>query len=92
MNTKLTLTMDKAVIEMAKKFADKQGQSLSSMVENYFKLVSRSYKSEKTVLLSVEEDPTPYTTDLLAGLKAPKDYDYDYKRDLQLRREKKYLE
>jgi hypothetical protein len=84
--------MDKAVIEMAKKFADDQGQSLSNLVENYFKLVTGSYKSTNSVPQPVEEDPTPYTTDLLSSLKAPKDYDYNYKRDLQLRREKKYLE
>jgi hypothetical protein len=37
MNTKLTLTLEKDVIEKAKEYAAKQGQSLSSLVENYFK-------------------------------------------------------
>ena len=40
MNTKLTLTLEKEVIEKAKEFAARQGQSLSSLVENYFKLLT----------------------------------------------------
>ncbi|HET8860459.1 DUF6364 family protein [Marivirga sp.] len=42
MNTKLTLTLEKEVIELAKKYAKEKGQSLSEMVENYFKLVTVS--------------------------------------------------
>lgn len=40
MNTKLTLTIEKEVIEIAKKYAKEKGQSLSELVENYFKLVT----------------------------------------------------
>ena len=40
MNTKLTLTLEKEVIEVAKKYAKEKGQSLSEMVENYFKFVT----------------------------------------------------
>lgn len=39
----------------------------------------------------VAEDPTPYTTSLLASLKAPEDDDYDYKRDIEEERIKRYL-
>jgi hypothetical protein len=39
MVTKLTLTLDKNVIEQAKKFAADHGNSLSELVENYFKLL-----------------------------------------------------
>lgn len=42
MNTKLTLTIEKEVIEVAKEYAKERGQSLSEMVENYFKLVTVS--------------------------------------------------
>jgi formiminotetrahydrofolate cyclodeaminase len=35
MTTKLTLTVEKAVIEKAKKYAKKTGRSLSELVENY---------------------------------------------------------
>jgi hypothetical protein len=40
MNTKLTLTIEKEVIEVAKKYALDKGQSLSEIVENYFKFVA----------------------------------------------------
>lgn len=42
MNTKLTLTIEKEVIEVAKEYAKEKGQSLSEMVENYFKFVTLS--------------------------------------------------
>jgi hypothetical protein len=90
MNTKLTLTMDKTVIEQAKEFAKDQGQSLSSLVENYFKLVSKNV-AETSDDNKVAEDPTPFTTKLLGSLKAPKNYDYNYKRDIEEERVKRYL-
>ncbi|WKN42377.1 DUF6364 family protein [Tunicatimonas pelagia] len=40
MNTKLTLTIEKEIIEIAKKYAKEKGQSLSEMVENYLKFVT----------------------------------------------------
>lgn len=40
MNTKLTLTLEKEIIEIAKEYAKEKGQSLSEMVENYFKLIT----------------------------------------------------
>jgi len=42
MSTKLTLTIEKEVIETAKEYAKEKGQSLSEMVENYFKLITIS--------------------------------------------------
>ncbi len=39
MITKLTLTMNKKVIESAKKHAKKNGKSLSSMIESYLKTI-----------------------------------------------------
>lgn len=88
MNTKLTLTMDKAVIEMAKKYAKEEGRSLSDLVENYFKMISSSSRTEEKIK-EVAEDPTPYTTSLLGVMKLPKDFDPE--KELQERREKKYL-
>ncbi len=40
MNTKLTLTIEKEIIEITKVYAKEKGQSLSEMVENYFKLLT----------------------------------------------------
>lgn len=45
MNTKLTLSLEKEVIEKAKIYAKGTGRSLSEMVENYFRsLTSKSNK------------------------------------------------
>jgi uncharacterized protein DUF6364 len=41
MQTKLTLSIDSDVIEQAKEYARQQHRSLSNMVENYLKLVTR---------------------------------------------------
>ncbi|MEM6736185.1 MAG: DUF6364 family protein, partial [Bacteroidota bacterium] len=40
MNTKLTLTIEEEVIKIAKEYAKEKGQSLSDLVENYFKLIT----------------------------------------------------
>lgn len=40
MTTKLTLTIDDAVISSAKKYAKKKNTSLSGIVENYLKSIS----------------------------------------------------
>jgi hypothetical protein len=42
MNTKLTLKLDRKAIDRAKKYAQKNNQSLSVMVEKYFNLISDS--------------------------------------------------
>jgi hypothetical protein len=40
MNTKLTLKLNKKAIDRAKKYAQRNKQSLSVMVEKYFNLIS----------------------------------------------------
>ena len=40
MDTKLTLKLNKRAIERAKKYAKKNKQSLSGIVENYFNMIS----------------------------------------------------
>ncbi|WP_335967376.1 DUF6364 family protein [Galbibacter sp. PAP.153] len=40
MNTKLTLAIEKEVIEIAKEHAKEKGQSLSEMIANYFRFVT----------------------------------------------------
>ncbi len=52
MNTKLTLTIEKEIIEIAKEYAKEKGQSLSEMVENYFKFVTVKRKKIKEKQLS----------------------------------------
>ncbi|WP_194774629.1 DUF6364 family protein [Pararhodonellum marinum] len=52
MNTKLTLTIEKEIIEIAKKYAKEKGQSLSEMVENYFKFLTADRTKIKEKQLS----------------------------------------
>ena len=90
MSTKLTLTMDKAVIEMAKKYAKEQGRSLSDIVENYFKMISNPYSMDQNKS-EVAEEEISFIRKLSGSLKAPKDYDFNYNRDIQEERIKRYL-
>jgi hypothetical protein len=70
MNTKLTLTIEKEVIEVAKKYAKEKGQSLSEMVENYFKFVAVNRIKTK------EKELSPKVRKLRGILKVNKDFDY----------------
>jgi hypothetical protein len=47
MNTKLTLSVDAAIIERAKAYAKKTGRSLSEIIENYLESITRENGSEK---------------------------------------------
>ena len=50
MNTKLTLNLDKVIIEEAKNYAKSNKLSLSKLIENY--LHSLTYKKNETVTVS----------------------------------------
>lgn len=82
MNTKLTLTIDESVIKEAKAYAEEQGRSLSAVVENYLKLVIKKKEDVELtpILKSILND--------LPKIELPKDY--DYKKELDKVREKKY--
>lgn len=80
MNTKLTLTIDKSVIEDAKVFAKDQGKSLSQIIENYLK----SLPVEKR-----REELSPNVKKLIGVVKLPKDF--DYKKELSEALAEKYL-
>ena len=82
MNTKLTLTIEKEVIKIAKKYAKEKGQSLSEMVENYFKFVTVDRISIK------ENQLSPKVRKLRGIIKA--DENFDYKQVLTEELSKKY--
>lgn len=71
MNTKLTLTIEKEVIEIAKEYAKEKGQSLSEMVENYFKFVT-----VKRIKIK-EKQLSPKVRKLRGIIKAETELDYD---------------
>ena len=70
MNTKLTLSLEKEIIEQAKVYAKGTGRSLSQMVESYFRNVV-----QKT---DVEYDSVDARVKKLIGvIKLPPDFDME---------------
>ena len=68
MTTKLTLTIDGAVISSAKKYAREKNTSLSGIVENYLKSIT--VKEPRTTGIS------PIIIKLMGSVKLPDDFDY----------------
>ncbi|MFC3415955.1 DUF6364 family protein [Algoriphagus hitonicola] len=87
MNTKLTLTLEKDVIEKAKEYAARQGQSLSSIVENYFKLLTLDRNQEPK---NEELKSLPESFLRLRGVLKMEDGHFDYKEELTKALEEKY--
>ena len=82
MNTKLTLTIEHTIIEKAKKYANVKGRSLSDIVENYLKAITKEDTVERT-------DLTPIVKSLKGTFKAPKSS--NYKKELAKGLTEKYL-
>jgi hypothetical protein len=82
MNTKLTLTIEQTVIEKAKKYANGKGRSLSNIIENYLKVIT---KEDDEVSIEL----TPIVKSLKGSFKAPKNL--NYKKELSKRLTEKYL-
>ena len=81
MNTKLTLKLNKISIERAKKYAKKHNRSLSTLVEEYFNLIS---DQEKTSDLDISPNVME-----LSGIISIDEY-YDYKSEYGKHLEEKY--
>jgi hypothetical protein len=81
MNSKLTLSIEKEVIEQAKVYAQSKGRSLSNLVEHF--LMSLNKKSTK------EKAFSPFVKSMKGIIQLPKNY--DYKKDKEERLVKKYL-
>lgn len=82
MNAKLTLTIEKSVIEKAKKYARSEKRSLSDLIENYLKALIKDDTQNDIEL-------TPIVKSLKGSFKAPKDL--DYKKELANKLSEKYL-
>jgi hypothetical protein len=97
MDTKLTLTLDKSVIDAAKKLAKQSGRSLSDLVENYLKTWILQCKVEETTSdfgpLTVSDSASPYYSERLKNLRgiAKDDDPRDYKEQLADIRKKRLL-
>lgn len=82
MNAKLTLYVDSELVLKAKSYAKDKGESLSDLVEMYFKaLTHRKAISDKEL--------TPKVKSLLGSFKVPQDF--DYKKELPDQLTNKYL-
>jgi hypothetical protein len=82
MNTKLTLTIERTVIDKAKIYAKRKGHSLSDIIENYLKVITKDGTKSEIEL-------TPIVKSLRGSFKAPSDFDYG--KELAKSLSKKYL-
>ena len=80
MTTKLTLTVEKTVIERAKSYAKNTGRSLSEIIENYLTTITKE---------STNDELSPKLKKLVGVVNLPKDF--DEKVELRLALEKKHL-
>lgn len=83
MNTKLTLTIEREIIEKAKNYAKAKNRSLSDIIENYLKLLTQEEEN------SINKKLNPAVKSLRGSFKMPKDM--AYKKELKNRLEQKYL-
>lgn len=68
MQTKLTLTIEQEIIQVAKNYAKSKGKSLSEIIENYLKTFANSDKKENEL--------SPKVNELLGVVSLSEDFDY----------------
>ena len=72
MDAKLTLKLDKYVIEKAKKYAASHKRSLSRMIEHYLKVLIEKEQTQTDDDIEI----SPYVKSMRTGVKLPADFDY----------------
>jgi hypothetical protein len=82
MNVKLTLTIEQSVIRKAKLYAKSRGRSLSEIIENYLKMITREHTPS-------DIEPTPLVDSLRGSFNVPEDF--EYKEELFKSLAEKYL-
>ncbi|HPN69853.1 MAG TPA: DUF6364 family protein [Saprospiraceae bacterium] len=80
MTSKLTLTVEKSVIERAKSYAKNTGRSLSEIIETYLTTITNE---------STNNDLSPKLKKLVGVVKLPDNF--DEKEELRSALEKKHL-
>lgn len=68
MDTKLTLRLERTIIEKAKNYARLHGTSLSSLIENYLEKITNDDEEREKI--------TPLVKSLSRIIDVPKDFDY----------------
>lgn len=72
MDKKLTLKLDKRVIDKAKEYASSQKRSLSRLIESYLKtLIDTDYQGSKNDI-----EISPFVKSMQTGVKVPADIEY----------------
>ena len=72
MDAKLTLKLDKQVIDKAKEYATLHERSLSRMIESYLKALIEKNEPQ----LDDDFEISPFVKSMRTGIKLPADYDY----------------
>ncbi len=72
MDAKLTLKLDKYVIEKAKKYAASHQRSLSRMIESYLRVLIEKEQPQTDDDIEI----SPYVKSMRTGVKLPADFDY----------------
>ena len=67
MDTKLTLKLDKEIINRAKLYAESKKISLSKLIESYLQVLTKESSSKENI--------TPLVESLSGVIKLPKNYD-----------------
>lgn len=80
MVTKLTLTVEKTIIERAKSYAKKTGRSLSELIESYLENLTDE---------TTDSELSPKLKNLIGSVTLPEDF--DEKKELRSAVEKKHL-
>lgn len=87
METKLTLRMDENIIRAAKKYAQKQGVSLSKLVADYLRIISVKTNSSKN---KTAFEPTPILSEITGVLQKASRHK-DLREEYRAHLEEKYL-
>lgn len=80
MTTKLTLTVEKTVIERAKSYAKSTGRSLSELIENYLETITSDGSNSEL---------SPKLKRIVGAVNLP--VDFDEEKELRAALEKKHL-
>ena len=78
MDAKLTLKLDKSVIEKAKVYAAEHQHSLSLLVENYLKAITKAEQENKEEELEISSFVKSFT---IGKGSVPEDFDYKKARE-----------
>ena len=72
MDDQLIISLDKEVIEKAKRYAESNHRSLNHLIESYLKSLSEAGKSQNTEIIEISD----FVKNMQSGVQVPSDFDY----------------